>query len=82
MINAEQKQLIQKAIEFYYEEVEKSGEYQEHYCDSEITAKNIESRAIENLTANLQGFELLDINLNDSALVEQEKEIINYIEQL
>ena len=81
MINKEQEQKIQKAIEFCCDEIEKSGDYEEHYCDSQITADNIENRAIEMVTDNLEGFELLDINLNNSALVEQEKEIINYIEK-
>jgi len=80
MINAEQKQEIQEAIKFCYDEIVESGEYEEHYCDSDITHNKIEKGAIDNVTDNLQSWVTLDINLNDVALKEQEKEIINYIE--
>lgn len=79
MINTEQKQEIQEALNFYYNEIENEGFEHNFFLDSDSAEKYVCDRAKEKLTDNLEGFELLDSDLDDSALVEQEKEIINYI---
>ncbi len=82
MINAEQKQEIQEALNYCYDEILDDLMFGvEHgIYDSDYAEKYVCDRAKDRLTDNLGAFELLDINLNDSALVEQEKEVINYIE--
>jgi len=78
MIN---KKKIQEALNFYQEEIVSTGNYERfNYIQLESMENEITERAKEKLTDNLEGFELLDINLSDSDLVEQEKEIANYIE--
>lgn len=77
MIN---KKKIQEALSFYYNEIENEGFEHNFFLDSDSAEKYVCDRAKEKLVDNLEGFELLDINLNDSALGEQEKEVINYIE--
>ncbi len=78
MIN---KQAITTAIEYHCEDIKESGDFEEHYQDSDITAENILMRAKEALASCLEGHELLNINLTDSALKAQENEIINFINQ-
>lgn len=80
MINTEQKQKIQEALNFYQDEIYDNDEFDNSYISDEAVENDIKERAKEKLTDNLEGFELLDINLDDFALVEQEKEIVNYIE--
>lgn len=76
MIN---KKKIQEALNFHQEKIYDNDEFDNSYISDEAIEKDVKERAKEKLTDNLEGFELVDINLSDIALREQEKEIINYI---
>lgn len=70
---------IQKALKYYQDEIIAEDCYDSSYFLQESIEMDIENRAKEKLIENLDGFELLDINLSDQALERQEKEIINFI---
>lgn len=84
MIN---KEKIQEALEFYQDEIYDNDELDNSYISDEAIENDIKETAKEKLVDNnfnlpvdkAPDFELVDVELNDYALVQQEKEIVNYI---